>query len=71
MEHDYSLPFAVHSVTEAVPIKCKCMGEPNDPRKLLDKKRTKTRVNIFVASPRWTELQEKLGLQRNADRACV
>ncbi len=71
MEHKYSLPFVARSVAEAVPVKCKPTGEPNNPRKLWDKKRAKARVNIGVPSPRWRALRDKVGLERDPDLACV
>ncbi|XP_044038999.1 uncharacterized protein LOC122869756 isoform X3 [Siniperca chuatsi] len=71
MEHDYSLPVAARSVAEAVPVKRKRTGEPNDPRRLWDRKRGKTRVNIGVVFPRWRGLRDKLGLRKDADLACV
>lgn len=68
MEHGYSLP---RPSADAVPQKRKCTGEANDPRRLWDKKRGKTRVNIGVAFPKWRELRDKLGLQKDADLACL
>ncbi|XP_040010849.1 uncharacterized protein si:ch211-40k21.5 [Xiphias gladius] len=71
MDHDYSLPSAALSVAGALRATRKRTGRANDPRRLWDKKRAKTRVNIGVAFPRWRELRDKLGLQRDADLACV
>lgn len=75
MDHDYALTVAAPSDTEAVPVnkpvKRKRTGQPSNPRRIWDKKRAKSRINIGVAFPRWRELRKNLGLQFDADLACV
>ncbi|XP_033478928.1 uncharacterized protein LOC117254656 isoform X3 [Epinephelus lanceolatus] len=67
MDHDYALTVAV-PVNK--PVKRKRTGQASDPRRIWDKKRAKSRINIGVAFPRWRELRENLGLQFDADLAC-
>lgn len=66
MDHDYSLP-----VRSASSTKRKRTGEKNDPRTFWDSRRSKRRVNLGEAFERWRKLRDKLGLQRDADLACV
>ena len=69
MDHDYALP--ARSAAGARATKRKRTGEKNDPKRFWDAKRSKTRINIGVAFPRWRELRDKLGLHRDADLACI
>ncbi|KAL1007837.1 hypothetical protein UPYG_G00092270 [Umbra pygmaea] len=69
MDHDYALP--ARPAAGASSAKRKRTGEKTDPRRFWDSKRSKTRVNIGLAFPRWRELRDKLGLQRDADLACI
>ncbi|XP_048031225.1 vitellogenin isoform X3 [Megalobrama amblycephala] len=71
MDHNYSLSFAAGFVAKENTKKRQRTGESNDPRRIWDKKRNKTRINIGVAFSRWRELLVKLNLDRDADLACV
>lgn len=71
MEHNYCLPSAAGSVDKDSSRKRKRTGQPNDPRRVWDKRRERARINIGVAFSRWRELRDKLQLERDADLACV
>uniref|UniRef100_A0A9J7ZF00 THAP-type domain-containing protein n=2 Tax=Cyprinus carpio TaxID=7962 RepID=A0A9J7ZF00_CYPCA len=71
MEHNYCLPSAAGSVDKDSSRKRKRTGQPNDPRRVWDKRRERARINIGVAFSRWRELCDKLQLERDADLACV
>jgi len=62
MDHNYSL-----AITEIPP---KRKLRPSASRKLWDKRRSKTRVNIGVAFCRWRELRDKLRIDKDATLAC-
>lgn len=70
MDHDYSLSFAA-SVAKGNLKKRKRTGKSNDPRRIWDRKRAKTRINIGVTFPRWRELRDELRIDRDADLARV
>lgn len=63
MDHDYSL------ASIEVPVKRK--RPYSDTRRLCDKRRNKTRINIGQAFTRWRELRENLGLDRDSALASV
>ncbi|KAG1935367.1 hypothetical protein F2P79_019231 [Pimephales promelas] len=69
MEHNYYL--AIEPGSESHKRKRKRTGQPNDPRRIWDKNRNRTRINIGVAFTKWREVREKLRLERDADLACV
>ncbi|XP_059405919.1 uncharacterized protein LOC132140883 [Carassius carassius] len=71
MEHNYCLPSAAGSVDKDTSRKRKRTGQPDDPRRVWDKRRERARINIGVAFSRWRELRENLQLERDADLACV
>ena len=71
MEHNYCLLSAAGSVDKDSSRKRKLMGQPNNPRRVWDKRRERARINIGVAFSRWRELHDKLQLERDADLACV
>ncbi|XP_073719303.1 uncharacterized protein [Misgurnus anguillicaudatus] len=71
MEHNYALLSAAGSGGKDSPRKRKRTGQPNDPRRVWDKRRERARINIGVAFSRWRELRDKLQLERDADLACV
>ncbi|KAF1388555.1 hypothetical protein PFLUV_G00091490 [Perca fluviatilis] len=66
-DHSYSLPPAA---AERVPVKRKRTGLPDDPRRFWDRRRSRTRVDICGAFPKWRELRDQLKLPRDADLAC-